>query len=102
MLLGCEAEVAARTPAAADHVDDDTLRSLAGWPGDARFDAIDRACLALTEHYVMDVATLDDETVEAVRANLGDEGLNNFVSALLVVEQRIRLRLMWDRLLGGS
>jgi alkylhydroperoxidase family enzyme len=102
MLLGCDAEVRARTPEASGTVDDGLLSALAAWPGDPRFDPLDRACLAMTEHYVMDVATLDDVTVEAVRSHLGDEGLSNFVSALLIVEQRIRLRLMWDRLLGGS
>ena len=49
----------------------------------------------------LDVASIDDDTVAAVRDHLGDEGLANFVNALLVVEQRIRLRLVWDRLLGG-
>lgn len=102
MLLGCDAEVSARTPAAVPDVDDATLRALASWPSDPRFDARDRAVLALTEHYVIDVATLDDATVAAVRDHLGDDGLNDFISALLIVEQRIRLRLIWDRLLGGT
>jgi hypothetical protein len=30
---------------------------------------------------------------------MGDEGLANFVNALLVVEQRMRLELVWDRVL---
>lgn len=47
----------------------------------------------------MDVASLDDDTVAAVRAHLGDDGTQTFVSALLVVEQRIRLRLAWDVLM---
>jgi alkylhydroperoxidase family enzyme len=99
-MLGCSAEAAARTPGAG--VDDDTLAAIAAWPTDPRFDVTDRACLALTEHYVLDVATVPDELVAAVRDRLGYAGLHDFVHALLVVEQRIRLRLTWDRLWGGG
>ena len=96
-MLGCTAEASTRTPHGT--VAPELLDAIASWPSDGRFDDVDRACLALTEHYVMDVASVDDATVAAVREHLGDEGLQNFVSALLVVEQRIRLRLVWDRLL---
>ncbi len=99
-LLGCAVESESRTPAA--EVDADLAARIASWPTDLRFDETDRACLAFTEHYVMDVATIDDDTVAAVRVHLGDAGTSNFVSALLVVEQRIRLRLVWDRLLGDD
>lgn len=97
-MLGCTAEASVH----ADCVDDETVAALASWPSDARFDATDRAALAFTEHFVIDVASLDDTTAAALREHLGDDGLANFVHALLVVEQRIRLRLAWDRLLGGS
>jgi alkylhydroperoxidase family enzyme len=99
-MLGCDSEAVARTPDA--DVEDGMLKAIANWPGDPRFTAVDRACLALTEHFVIDVASLDDTTVAAVRDHLGDEGTQNFVTALLMVEQRIRLRLAWDRLLGGD
>jgi len=59
----------------------------------------DRACLAFTEQFVVDVAAMDDATVGAVLDVLGADGLVNFTNALLVVEQRIRLQLMWTRLL---
>jgi alkylhydroperoxidase family enzyme len=98
MLLGCAAELRARTPAAG--VDDALVSALPAWPHDDRFDATDRACLAFAEQWVLDVASLDDATAAAVREQLGDEGLQSFAHALLVVEQRIRLRLVWDRLFG--
>jgi alkylhydroperoxidase family enzyme len=98
MLLGCAAELGARTPAAG--VDDALVSALPAWPHDDRFDATDRACLAFAEQWVLDVASLDDATAAAVREQLGDEGLQSFAHALLVVEQRIRLRLVWDRLFG--
>ena len=100
ILLGCAAEAEARTPGGG--VADDVLAAIRSWPTDPRFDPLDRACLAFTEHYVIDVASIDDDTVAAVREQLGDEGVANFVNALLVVEQRIRLRLVWDRLFGGT
>ena len=100
MLLGCEAEVAARTTGSG--VDSNLMSAVSSWPSDPRFDALDRACLAFTEQFVIDVASIDDDTVAAMHEYLTGDGVHNFVNALLVVEQRIRLRLIWDRLFGGS
>ncbi len=99
-MLGCAAEANART--ADSGVPPELLDAIGAWPTDPRFDAADRACLAFTEHYVIDVASVDDATVAAVREHLGDDGVQSFVSALLVVEQRIRLRLMWGRLFAAT
>jgi hypothetical protein len=52
----------------------------------------------VTEQFVIDVAGLDDDTAGAVREQLGEQGFVDFVNALLVVEQRQRLRLIWQRL----
>jgi alkylhydroperoxidase family enzyme len=98
-MLGCTAESNERTTES--RVPPELLDAIAAWPTDPRFEPADRACLAFTEHYVIDVASVDDDTVDAVRDHLGDEGVQSFVSALLVVEQRIRLRLMWDRLFSA-
>ena len=99
-MLHCDVEARSRTPGTG--VDEALLDATTTWPGDPRVSAVDRACLAFTEMFVIDVASMDDETVAHVRDHLGDVGLANFVRALLVVEQRIRLRLVWDRLLGGN
>lgn len=102
MLLGSEGELAARTPAALDAgLDEETVAQLASWPRSARFGPRERACLGFTEQFVIDVASLDDGLANAVGEELGPEGLANFVSALLVIEQRQRLRLGWARLLDG-
>ncbi len=99
MLLGCAAELTARTPAAvAAGLGEDVIAVLADWPRSDRFDARQRACLAFTEQFVIDVAGLDDATAGAVRDELGEQGLVDFVSALLVIEQRQRLRLTWAQL----
>lgn len=103
MLLGCTDELVVRTPAAVNAgLDESVVDVLADWPRSPRFGPIERACLAFTEQFVIDVAGMDDATTNAVRDELGDEGLANFVSALLVVEQRQRLRLTWQRLFGDS
>jgi alkylhydroperoxidase family enzyme len=75
------------------------LSALSEWPGSDEFSAVERACLAFTEQYTIDVAAMTDDLVSAVRRHLGDEGLADFVNALLVVEQRMRLELIWDRVL---
>jgi hypothetical protein len=59
----------------------------------------ERACLDFTDQFVNDVASMTDEVVEAVRIQLGDDGLLNFTNALLVVEQRQRFHLAISRLL---
>ncbi len=103
MLLGCDAEFASRTPAAlVAGLSDETVAVLARWPTSDRFGPRERACLGFTEQFVVDVAGMDDTVVGAVRDQLGERGLVDFVSALLVIEQRQRLRLTWERLFEGG
>lgn len=98
-LLGCEAEQVTRTEAAlAAGLEEATIAELAQWPTSPRFGSRERACLAFCEQFVIDVASMADEVALAVSAELGPAGLRNFVTALLVVEQRQRLRLAWDEL----
>ena len=83
-------------------LDDATIAALSRWPTSDLFDDRDRACLAFTEQFVIDVASLDDAHANAVVSQLGGAGFANFVNALLVIEQRQRLRLAWDRLFEGQ
>lgn len=103
-LLGCDAEVAARTAAARDAgLQEVTVAELAQWPTSGRFGSRERACLALCEHFVIDVASVPDELAYDVAAHLGADGLADLVAALLVVEQRQRLRMAWAALgLAGA
>ncbi|MEM9035887.1 MAG: hypothetical protein AAGA99_14650 [Actinomycetota bacterium] len=64
-----------------------------------RLPEVDQAVLALVEHYLIDVASVPDELVEPVREHLGDQGLVDLVNAVLVVEQRMRLELIWESVL---
>ena len=101
MLLGCEAEQQERTEAArAAGLDETTIAELAKWPTSPRFGSRERACLAFCEQFVIDVANMPDELALAVSAELGPDGLRTFVIAVLVLEQRQRLRLAWEAIFG--
>ena len=50
---------------------------------------------------MIDVANLTDQTAAAVCDALGDQATVDFVSALLVVEQRQRIALTWDTVFGA-
>ena len=78
------------------------MPQLANWYADASLSTAEKACLAFTEEYMIDVANLSDETAAAVRAELGDQAMVDFVSALLVVEQRQRIALTWATVFGGG
>lgn len=99
-LIGCEPEAVARVPVPA--VDPVLFDQVASWPTSPLFDDRDRAVLAWCEMFVIDVASLDDDTVQRVRQHLGDDGLVDLTSALLVVEQRQRMRCTWELLFDGA
>ncbi|MFM7536906.1 MAG: carboxymuconolactone decarboxylase family protein [Acidimicrobiales bacterium] len=98
-LLGHPDELAGRTVGAAGPVlDEDAVTALASWPSSGLFDGRDRAVLAFVEQYVLDVATVTDEQVASLVEHLGAPGVSDFVHGVLVVEQRMRLTLAWQRL----
>jgi hypothetical protein len=51
---------------------------------------------------MIDVASLSDETAARVREHLGDQAMADFVSGLLVVEQRQRIALTLSTVFGGQ
>lgn len=58
----------------------------------------ERACVALVDQMVIDVTGVDDELLRRVADHLGDDGAATFVAAALVIEQRVRMRAMWQHL----
>ncbi len=82
-------------------LDDALVDDLPNWPTSTRFSSVERACLAFTEQYLVDVASIDDGLVADLSDAIGPDAVTNFVNALLVVEQRLRLSLAWGRLLPG-
>lgn len=95
-LLGCDAEAAVIVEGAGR--DAVTGAEFRNWPNSVCFDERDRAVLAWCEMFVIDVASLDDPTVSEVAGHVGHDGLVDLTNALLVIEQRQRLRCTWDRL----
>ena len=100
MLLRNPAALSLRTPAAVTAgLDEAKIAQLRNWPTSTLYDERDSACLAFCEQFVIDVANLTDEQGAAVSVHLGPQGLADFVSALLTIEQRQRLSLAWPLLL---
>jgi hypothetical protein len=91
MLLGNQDELASS-------LDDELVSEVPMWPSSNRLSAAQRACLAFTEEFVIDVASLSDQVAGAVIGELGEQGFADFVNGLLVIEQRQRMRLAWQRL----
>ncbi len=96
-------EFESRTPAAiAAGFDEGKVSALSSWMHSPMITTAERACLAFTDAFVIDVASLPDETAAAVGEHLGDAGLVDFASALLVLEQRQRLALVWNALFAEA
>ena len=83
-----------------DAMTDDDRTALSAWPTSDRYSARDKAALAFTEQYIIDVASLTDAQAADLCAHLDDEGFVTFVNALLVIEQRMTLELAFDRVLS--
>tara|TARA_B100000686_G_C16604613_1_gene870495 strand:- start:652 stop:1095 length:444 start_codon:yes stop_codon:yes gene_type:complete len=94
MILGCDSEV----DAANQHLNSAKLTDLSQWPTSHQFNDLEKSCLRFTEEFIIDVAGIPDESAFDVQGYLGDGGFVNFVNALLVIEQRIRLLIVWKKL----
>ncbi len=69
---------------------------LAFWGEDSVFSQAERACLAFTEVYAMDVQALTDQHADAVKMHFGDAGLVLLVEALGILDGMTRLSLLWQ------
>jgi alkylhydroperoxidase family enzyme len=65
---------------------EEKVSDLAAWPTSPRFTSAERACLALTEQFVMDANGVTDEQVAAVTEHLGGPGCYAFVQGISVLE----------------
>jgi hypothetical protein len=79
-------------------LDPELAAAVGVWPPSPVLTTAQHACLAFAEEFVIDVASLSDGTAAAVVAEIGEQGFADFVNALLVIEQRQRMRLAWARL----
>jgi alkylhydroperoxidase family enzyme len=86
-LLGNQMELEHRSARATEAgLDEKKVSQLAAWPTSPRFTAAERACLALTEQFVMDANGVSEEQVAAVMEHLGGPGCYAFVQAISVLE----------------
>jgi alkylhydroperoxidase family enzyme len=86
-LLRHRAELQRRTARAqAAGLTEAKVAELGAWPTSPRFSPCERACLALTEQFVIDANGVTDGHVAAVTEHLGPEGCYTFVQALSVLE----------------
>ena len=98
MILGCDEEVAS----ARQYLDPSKAEAIMQWASSNIFTDEEKSCLRFTEEFIIDVSSIPDASAVAVREHLGEEGFVTFVNALLVVEQRIRLLLVWSKLVGNT
>jgi alkylhydroperoxidase family enzyme len=99
MLLGNQAELARRPPQA-PALAEEKFAALSSWPTSPLFSEIERACLGLTEQFVIDVAGVSDADVTAVSTHFDPAQLYGFVNALYILDYSQRLQLASDRLFG--
>jgi hypothetical protein len=97
MLLGADPADLPR-PRRAPTLPREKVDNLRGWPTSALFSERERACLSLTEQFVMDVAGVTDEDVAAVREWLPPNELYGFVTALYILEFGQRMHIAGRRL----
>jgi alkylhydroperoxidase family enzyme len=88
-LLGAVAEMGWRLGSVPPTFESKVAR-LSLWPTDPSFSALDRACLAFAEQFLMDVQALDDATCEAVSTRVGDAGLTTLAIGVGLAEGLIR------------
>jgi alkylhydroperoxidase family enzyme len=98
-LLGYTAELARHSVRAREAgLTEAKVAELRAWPTSPLFTARERACLALTEQFVMDANGVTDDQVAEVGQHLGPAGCYAFVQAVSVLEtfQRACLTLGID------
>lgn len=85
MLLQDHVALAERSPQA-HGLDDTVIGAIGSWLTDERFTEADRACLSLSEQYVIDVHGLTDDMVARVNDAIGPDGVVTLTTALALWE----------------
>jgi alkylhydroperoxidase family enzyme len=97
MLLGADPADLAR-PRRAPLLAPEKVDNLRAWPTSPLYSERERACLGLTEQFVMDVAGVTDDDVAAAREWLSPNELYGFVTALYILEFGQRMHIADRRL----
>jgi alkylhydroperoxidase family enzyme len=77
-------------------------QKLALWPSSPLFDDVERACLAFTEQFVIDVSGITETETAPLLQHLGPAGLYRFTFALYAIDQIERLRLTLEATIGPT
>lgn len=95
-LLSVSSELAWRSPMAVEHgLDEDKIVAIAQYATDGRFTPYERAVIAFTEQFLMDVSGTQDAQVELLIRYVGHEGFYLLVWAIFLTEARLRLIMLW-------
>ena len=86
-----------RPPAAAPPLAEEKAAALPAWATSPLFDDTERACLAFTEQFVMDVGGMTPELVQPVLAHFGDR-VGAFVQALFLLDVSQRMQMVLERI----
>lgn len=94
-ILGSAAEERRRTPqAVAAGLDEALVAELADWTGSQRFSDAQRACLRLTDGFVLDPHGVTDADAAAVAAHLPPREMMALIEALAVFDGFTRFHLI--------
>jgi alkylhydroperoxidase family enzyme len=77
-------------------VDSRKRDGLRNWDSDRQYSDAERACLAFTEIYAMDVQAITDEAAQSVKDHFGEAALVLLIEALGVLDGMTRLSLLWQ------
>ena len=95
-LNGCASEMGARYRPALDagFGEEQAIEALGGVadPGNAKLGELERACLVLAEKFVLDVQSIEDEDVVAVRDVIGEAALVALTEAMALFDGFTRFR----------
>jgi hypothetical protein len=87
----CRARIRMLLGGAAPTTGDPRLRAVADYARSDLFSDLDRLAVEFAEQYVLDVASMPDDLVTALRDRLGVEGLYAFAMGLYAIDQLERL-----------
>jgi alkylhydroperoxidase family enzyme len=91
----CAPELARRRPEArASGLGEDKIAALPDWPGDPRFSAAERACLALAESFTIDPHGISDDMMAEVVAALGEAGAVALLECLALFDGFCRFQVL--------
>jgi alkylhydroperoxidase family enzyme len=94
-ILGCEGEERRRTPqAVAAGLDEARVAALADWQRSPMLTEVERACLRLTDGFVLDPHGVRDADAAAVAAHLSPREMMALIEALAVFDGFTRFRLI--------